>query len=106
MRVGSCVIMRVVNMNLASLSFRVSIPKDTSNSIHVYVRDFVVNKNLIPDWNLFQIRVTSLLFFNDFSTYTFKYVNETPHFANGLNFRHNKRRFHSSTCLKSPCTFS
>lgn len=33
-------------------------------------------------------------FFGDFSTYTFKYVIETSHFANNLYFNHNERRFY------------
>ena len=44
-----------------------------------------------------QTRFTFLYrqFLGDFSTYTFKYVNKTSHFANNLYFGHNERRFHS-----------
>ena len=39
-----------------------------------------------------------LIFFGDFSTYAFKYVNETSHDANNIYFGHNEdneRQFHS-----------
>ena len=45
----------------------VSILNDTSNSICVYMGDWVwdwkitVNKNLIPDWNSFHIHVPTIL---------------------------------------------
>ena len=79
----------------------VSIPNDTSNSIRVYMGDWVedwkitANENLIPDWNSFQIHVPTSYFSGDFTTYTLKYVNKTSHFANNLYFGHNEHRFHS-----------
>ena len=78
----------------------VSIPNDTSNSIRVYMGDWVqdwkvtANENLIPDWNSFQIHVPTMLFLRRFSTYKLKYVNKTSHFTNNLYFGHNERRFH------------
>ena len=33
-------------------------------------------------------------FFGDFRTYTFKYMNEIPHFAKDLYIGYNQRRFH------------
>ena len=78
----------------------VSIRNDTSNSIRVYMGDWVedwkitANENLFLDWNLFQIHVpTILLYLNTWNT--LKYVNKTSHFANNLYFGHNERRFYS-----------
>ena len=84
----------------------VSILNGTSNSIRVYMGDWVedwkitANENLIPDWNSFHVHVPTILFSGDFSIYTFKYVNNTSHFASNLYFGHNERRFHFDS-LKS-----
>ena len=43
----------------------------------------------------FRFMYRPFYFFGDFSTYTFKFVNETSHNANNLYFGHNERRFHS-----------
>ena len=70
--------LEVVYMN----SDCVSIPNDTSNSIRVYMGDWVedwkitANKNLIPDWNPSQIHVPTSYSSGDFSTYTLIYVNK------------------------------
>ena len=82
----------------------VSIPNDTSNSIRVYMGDWVkdlkitANENPIPDCNSFQIHVPTRqqsYFSGDFSTYTPRNVDKTSHFANNLYLGHNERRFHS-----------
>ena len=73
-----------------------SIPNYTSNSIRVYMGDWV------EDWKIarrikisFRISCANDYFSGDFSTNTPKYVDKTSHFPNNLYFGHNERRFHS-----------
>ena len=68
----------------------------------------MVNRNLIPDSNSVQTMFRLPYVYDDFSNYIFKYVNKTPHFANNLNFGHNKHLLHSESysCLESRSTFT
>ena len=79
----------------------ISTLNDTSNSIRVYMGDWV------EDWKIRRMKISFRIetrfrfmyqqsyFSGDFSTYALQYANKTSHFANNLYFSHNERRFHS-----------